>query len=216
MTPVWDPRNVARLQATRWFAWCKPFNRRSGTTRRSRWWKVTCFCACGSSRLRTLVAHCHVGMIRWLVLKRQPGSKKTTCFNGTPWKTHSQETHRKRIENHGTNRGKPSRNGGFSSIFHLFCWFFGTDRGSPRSPVPRLVTVVVQRVQEGGYWAWRCLVTWERNDYYGVKLGSLGCEQHDPWMMYIYICILCIIMLWIILDVYFWGLHFWIFLDTPR
>lgn len=28
-----------------------------------------------------------------------------------------------------------------------------------------------QPTEEGGYWAWGCLVTWERNDYYGVKLG---------------------------------------------
>ena len=71
---------------------------------------------------------------------------------------------------------------------------------APGAPSPALVTVVVQRVQEGGYWAWGCLVTWERNDYYGVKLGSLGCEQHDPWMMYIkyiYIYILIMYYVWL-------------------
>jgi len=30
-----------------------------------------------------------------------------------------------------------------------------------------------QPEQEGGYWAWGCLVTWEQDDYYGVKLGYI-------------------------------------------
>jgi len=216
MTPVWDPRNVARLQATRWFAWCKPFNRRSGTTRRSRWWKVTCFCACGSSRLRTLVAHCHVGMIRWLVLKRQPGSKKTTCFNGTPWKTHSQETHRKRIETTEQIVENPVE----MVDFPRFSTFFvGSSVRIEVAPGPRSPS------RNGG------CSTGPGGRLLGLEmLGHLGTERllrretgllglWTTWSMddvYIYICILCIIMLWIILDVYFWGLHFWIFLDTPR